>query len=149
MDADLSHSPSKILELAEALKRCDVAIGSRYILGGSLDRQWSLWRKGLSIFGNLYARLILGTPIRDMTSGLRLWRRSTLMAMPLERVRSNGYAFQVEMAYIAYRLGFSFKEIPIYFKEREWGASKMSFQIQVEAALRVWKLLWEYRDLRL
>jgi len=116
--------------------------------GGSLDKDWSFWRKWLSTFGNLYARIILRLPIHDTTGGFRLWRRETLEAMPLERVRSNGYIFQVEMAYIAHKLGFKFKEVPIYFGERRWGKSKMSFNIQKEAALRVWALPHQYRDLK-
>jgi dolichol-phosphate mannosyltransferase len=147
MDADFSHAPEKLLELLEALKDCDMAMGSRYIPGGSLDERWPLWRRGLSAFGNLYARTILGTPVKDMTGGFRIWRRETLLAMPLQRVRSNGYAFQVEMAYLAHRLGYTFKEIPIYFADRRWGQSKMSFKIQVEAALRVWQMRFRYRDL--
>jgi dolichol-phosphate mannosyltransferase len=76
-----------------------------------------------------------------------MWRRDTLAGMPLERVRSNGYAFQVEMAYIACRLGYTFREVPFYFADRQWGQSKMSFQIQKEAAIRVWQMLIEYRNL--
>lgn len=148
MDADFSHPPEVLVELLETLARCDVAMGSRYVSGGSLDREWPLWRKGLSAFGNLYARVILRLPIKDATGGFRVWRRATLLGMPLNRVRSNGYAFQVEMAYIAYRLGFSFREIPFYFGDRRWGTSKMSFDIQIEAARRVWELLVEYRDLK-
>lgn len=147
MDADFSHEPSKVLELVQALKNCDIAVGSRYVSGGALDKNWPFWRKWLSGFGNLYARTILSLPIRDTTGGFRLWRRETLAAMPLERIRSNGYVFQVEMAYVAHRLGFNMKEIPIYFAERQWGQSKMSFRIQMEAALRVWTLPGHYRDL--
>jgi dolichol-phosphate mannosyltransferase len=147
MDADFSHPPEKLVELSESLECCDVTMGSRYITGGSLDVQWPAWRKGLSVFGNLYARLILGLPILDATGGFRLWKRETLLGMPLNRVRSNGYAFQVEMAYLAYKLGYSFKEIPFYFADRRWGQSKMSFAIQLEAARRVWQMLVEYRDL--
>ncbi len=87
-------------------------------------------------------------PLRDVTGGFRVWRSETLSAMPLDRIRSNGYAFQVEMAYVAYRLGFTFKEIPIYFADRRWGLSKMSFRIQREAARRVWQMLYEHRRLR-
>ena len=148
MDADFSHPPEKVVELASALQSCDMALGSRYVPGGSLDENWPFWRKGLSSFGNFYARSILSMPIRDTTGGFRLWRRETLAAMPLERVRSNGYVFQVEMAYVAHRLGFHFREIPIYFAERRFGQSKMSLRIQLEAALRVWTLLWQYRDLK-
>lgn len=148
MDADFSHDPRKVLELVAALETCDVAVGSRYVPGGSLDKDWPFWRKWLSTFGNFYARTILHLPIRDTTGGFRLWRRETLAALPLERVRSNGYVFQVEMAYAAHKLGFQFKEVPIYFAERRWGQSKMSFRIQMEAALRVWALPHQYRDLR-
>jgi len=148
MDADFSHPPEKIIEMVAALEKSDVVIGSRYVPGGKLDESWPLWRKGLSSFGNVYARTILRLPVRDATGGFRIWRRKTLERMPLNRVRSNGYAFQVEMTYIAYRLGFRFGEIPIYFADRRKGNSKMSFRIQVEAAIRVWQLLWEYRDLK-
>ena len=148
MDADFSHPPEKVLELAEALQSCDMALGSRYVPGGKLDEQWPFWRKALSGFGNFYARTILGMSLRDVTGGFRLWRRETLLGMPLERVRSNGYVFQVEMAYVASKLGYKFKEIPIYFADRRWGESKMSFRIQLEAAVRVWQLAGMYRDLK-
>ena len=148
MDADFSHEPAKVVELAKALEKSDIALGSRYIPGGSLDEDWPLWRKWLSTFGNFYARSILRLPIRDITGGFRIWRRETLAAMPLERVRSNGYIFQVEMAYVASKLGFQFKEVPIYFAERQFGQSKMSLRIQIEAALRVWALQRLYRDLK-
>lgn len=123
-------------------------MGSRYVPGGGVDERWPLWRKGLSAFGNLYARAILRFPVRDATGGFRLWRRETLLGMPLERVRSNGYAFQVEMAYLAHRLGYTFREIPFYFADRQWGKSKMSFRIQLEAAIRTWQLLYEYRSVK-
>lgn len=148
MDADFSHPPEKLVELASALEEVDAALGSRYIAGGGVDQRWPLWRKGLSAFGNLYARAILGLPVRDATGGFRMWRRETLLGMPLNRVRSNGYAFQVEMAYLAYRLGFRLREIPFYFADRRWGQSKMSWRIQQEAALRVWQIRFEYRHLR-
>ncbi|MEA4907733.1 MAG: polyprenol monophosphomannose synthase [Chloroflexi bacterium] len=147
MDADFSHPPEKLVELAAALADTDVALGSRYVPGGRLDDNWPAWRKALSGFGNIYARTILGIPLRDVTGGFRLWRRETLYAMPLERIRSNGYVFQVEMAYVAHKLGFRFHEIPIYFADRRWGQSKMNFRIQVEAAVRVWQLAGMYHDL--
>ena len=147
MDADFSHPPEKVVELIETIQSCDMALGSRYVPGGKLDEQWPFWRKALSGFGNFYARTILGMSLRDVTGGFRLWRRETLMGMPLERVRSNGYIFQVEMAYVASKLGYKFKEIPIYFADRRWGESKMSFRIQIEAAVRVWQLAGMYRDL--
>lgn len=148
MDADFSHPPKKILEMAAALKETDIAVGSRYIAGGGLDENWPAWRKGLSSFGNYYARTILNLPIKDGTGGFRLWSRHVLEAMPLDDICSNGYVFQVEMAYVAHRLGFKFIEIPIYFSERQFGASKMSFRIQVEAALRVWQVKWIHRGIR-
>ena len=148
MDADFSHPPEKILELVDNLKDHDIALGSRYIPGGQLDAQWPLWRKGLSSFGNLYAKSILGLTVKDATGGFRAWTRDTMLGMPLSRIRSNGYAFQVEMIYVAQRLGFSVTEVPFYFADRHWGESKMSFKIQLEAAVRVWQMLLEYRDLR-
>lgn len=148
MDCDFSHPPEKILELVQTLANCDMAVGSRYVPGGSLDERWPAWRRGLSAFGNWYARTILGLPMQDVTGGFRLWRNETLRAMPLDRVRSNGYVFQVEMAYVAHRLGFTFREIPIHFADRRWGKSKMSLRIQAEAALRVWALLGRYRNLK-
>jgi dolichol-phosphate mannosyltransferase len=147
MDADFSHPPELLPRLYEILGSSAIAMGSRYVPGGGVDERWSLWRKGLSAFGNQYARVILGLPVKDATGGFRVWRRETLMGMPLERVRSNGYAFQVEMAYLAYRLGFSFQEVPFYFADRQWGQSKMSFRIQREAAIRVWQIRFEYRGI--
>lgn len=148
MDADFSHPVEKIPELYAALQTCDVALGSRYVPGGELDERWPLWRKVLSAFGNWYARTILHLPVHDVTGGFRIWRRETLSAMPLERVRSNGYASQVEMTYLACKLGFKFQEVPFYFADRKWGQSKMSFAIQREAAIRVWQLRRQYRDLK-
>ncbi len=148
MDADFSHPVEKIPELAQALHDCDVVIGSRYVPGGSVDMRWPLWRKGLSAFANLYARTILGLSVHDATGGFRIWSRHTLEGMPFQQVRSSGYAFQVETIYVAQLLGFRLREIPIYFADRRWGTSKMSFQIQKEAALRVWQILFQYRRLR-
>jgi dolichol-phosphate mannosyltransferase len=147
MDADFSHPIEKIPEMVAAIEGCDVVLGSRYVKGGSLDENWPFLRKALSAWGNFYARTILGLPIYDVTGGFRLWRREVLEGIPLERVKSNGYIFQVEMAYIARKLGFHFREVPIYFAERVRGKSKMNFRIQVEAAFRVWFLLGMYRDL--
>ena len=147
MDADFSHPVEKVVELVKTLETTDLVIGSRYVPGGSLDERWPVWRKALSGFGNFYARTILGMKVRDVTGGFRLWRRKTLQGMPLERVRSNGYIFQVEMAFLAHRMGLTFKEVPIYFADRRWGTSKMSFRIQLEAAYRVWLLRGMYKDL--
>lgn len=148
MDADFSHPIEKVPALAEMLQSCDFVIGSRYVRGGSLDEKWPFWRKALSGFGNLYARTILGMRIQDVTGGFKLWRAATLARMPLERVRSNGYIFQVEMNYLAARMGFQAKEVPIYFADRRWGKSKMNIRIQIEAALRTWTLIGMYRDVK-
>lgn len=149
MDADFSHEPAKLVEMAAALEKgADVALGSRYVPGGSVDQQWPLWRKALSAFGNFYARTILGFDLRDVTTGYRLWRTDVLRAMPLERIRANGYIFLVEMAYMAWCLKYCFAQVPIYFADRRFGKSKMSLKIQLEAAFRVWQVRWNFRDLR-
>jgi dolichol-phosphate mannosyltransferase len=148
MDADFSHVPDVLLVMAECLQTCDVVLGSRYVPGGCVDVRWPLWRKGLSAWANFYARTILGLPLHDVTTGYRLWRAETLRGMPLDRISAGGYVFLVEMAYLAYCLEYRFGETPIYFAERRWGKSKMSFKIQAEAALRVWQVWWMYRDLR-
>jgi dolichol-phosphate mannosyltransferase len=148
MDADFSHDPNVLLEMARRLASSDVVIGSRYIEGGSLDDNWPLWRKGLSSFGNFYARTILRSPLHDMTTGFRMWRREALNGMPLDRIRSSGYIFLVEMAYVAYLMGFRISEVPIHFADRRLGKSKMSLKIQMEAAMRIWDVRFHYRDLQ-
>jgi dolichol-phosphate mannosyltransferase len=148
MDCDFSHPPEKLPELIKALETCDIAVGSRYVPGGRLDDKWPLWRKALSGWGNFYARTILGLKQHDVTGGFRLWSIHAVRAMPLDRLRSTGYIFQVECAYVANKLGLTYKEIPIYFAERTEGTSKMSFRIQMEAAFRVWGLPSMYRDLK-
>lgn len=148
MDADFSHDPAALVNMAELLKTHDVVLGSRYTKGGSVDQQWPFWRKSLSAFGNFYAKSILGLPLHDVTTGFRMWRRETLNQMPFERIQSNGYVFLVEMAYLAHCLEFKIGESPIYFADRRWGKSKMSFKIQAEAAMRVWQVWWHYRDLK-
>lgn len=148
MDADFSHDPSVLLEMEKMLETCDMVLGSRYIQGGSVDERWSIWRKGLSAFGNLYARTILHLPLRDVTTGYRMWRRETLQQIPFERIQSSGYVFLVEMAYLTHCLQFKIGEAPIYFADRRWGKSKMSIKIQAEAAFRIWQVWWGYRDLK-
>lgn len=148
MDADFSHDPAKIPEMVRKLESFDMVLGSRYVTGGSVDERWPLWRKGLSAFGNFYARTILGLPPSDVTTGFRLWRAETLSGMPFDRILSSGYVFLVEMAYLTHCLEYRIGEVPIYFAERRSGKSKMSFKIQAEAALRVWFVWWNYRDLR-
>ena len=148
MDADFSHDPAVLTEMARRITSCDIVIGSRYVKGGSLDERWPAWRKLLSAFGNFYARTILSFPLRDVTTGYRMWRREALQNIPLDRIRSNGYIFLVEMIYVAYLMGHKINEVPIYFADRRWGKSKMSLKIQLEAAVRIWDVWWHYRDLR-
>jgi dolichol-phosphate mannosyltransferase len=148
MDADFSHPIDKIPALIEAASQGYIAVGSRYVNGGSVDEKWPFWRKALSRFGSIYARMILWIKLRDVTGGFRFWPSQALKAMPMDRNRSGGYVFQVEMAYVAHRLGFEFKEIPIYFAERLRGTSKMSFKIQIEAAIQVWLLPGRYHEIQ-
>ncbi len=148
MDADFSHDPAALVEMAARLESCDLVLGSRYVPGGRVDERWPLWRKSLSAWGNFYARTILSMSLRDVTTGFRLWRRETLLGMPLDHIRANGYVFMVEMAYLAYCLKYRVGEVPIYFADRRWGKSKMSFRIQIEAAVLVWFMLRTYRELR-
>ena len=142
MDADFSHAPADVPRLLDALADCDVAVGSRYVPGGGVDNRWGLGRFALSRSANAYARTILGLKTRDATAGFKAWRRSALESVDPGRVRSNGYLFQVEMAYISERLGLRVCEVPIFFTERRAGASKMSLRVKFEAAfglLRVWR----------
>jgi dolichol-phosphate mannosyltransferase len=141
MDADFSHSPSYIPTMIEKLKDYDVIVGSRYVRGGKLDEQWEFGRYLLSWFANsLYTRLLLGVRTKDTTAGYKAWRRETLLGIGLDRVHSNGYIFQVEMAYLTERLGFRVLEIPIYFEDRRIGKSKMTMKVKAEAALRTWQV---------
>jgi dolichol-phosphate mannosyltransferase len=147
MDADFSHAPEYLPDFMRQLGEADAVLGSRYTEGGSLDERWGIGRVLLSWFGNAYARSILGLKILDATGGYRVWRRETLVGMPLDSIRSNGYVFQVEMAYVAQRLGYRLVESPIHFEDRRIGQSKMSYRIQVEAAFRVWQVLLLHRRL--
>lgn len=148
MDADFSHDPNALVDMAKLLETNDVVLGSRYTVGGSVDKKWPVWRKWLSAFGNFYARSILGLPLRDVTTGFRMWQSNALKQVPFERIQSSGYIFLVEMIYLAHCLEFKIGESPIYFADRRWGKSKMSFKIQMEAAIRIWQVLWNYRDIR-
>jgi dolichol-phosphate mannosyltransferase len=151
MDCDFSHDPKYIPAMIEKMAGCgcDVVIGSRYIKGGSLDETWGVGRKLLSWWANsVYVRLILHTNAQDATGGFRLWKRAVLEGMDLNRIRSNGYVFQVETIYVAEKLGYTNAEVPIYFADRKAGRSKMSFRIQIEAALRVWQVWARHRHLK-
>jgi glycosyltransferase involved in cell wall biosynthesis len=136
MDADLSHDPADITRLIEATRQAGLAIGSRYVEGGAIEG-WSSSRHLLSLCANRYSRAMLGFPIRDSTSGFRCYRREVLEAVNLESIDSEGYAFQIDLAYRAWKLGFDVVEIPITFKERRAGRSKMSTNIILEGVFRV------------
>ncbi len=145
MDADFSHQPRYLPAMFAALAEADVVLGSRYVPGGGVERAWPWWRKALSRWGNFYARHILGLPARDVTGGFRLWRAALLQRLPLDEIATVGYAFQIELLYLAYRLGARVCEVPIYFPDRKEGRSKLSLAIQLEAAWRVWWMKWHYR----
>jgi dolichol-phosphate mannosyltransferase len=115
------------------------------VAGGSLDAGWSWWRRFLSWWANLYSRFILGLTIRDMTAGFKLWKRSALQGIGLEQIRSNGYTFQVEMAYLCEKLGYQLIEIPIHFEDRRIGQSKLDIPVKIESAWRTWQIRWRYR----
>jgi dolichol-phosphate mannosyltransferase len=148
MDADFSHSPADVPRLLQASEDADLVIGSRYVEGGGLDSDWSWWRRFLSWWANkVWAQLFLGTNVQDATAGFRCWRRATLQGIGLERVRSNGYVFQVEMSYMAERLNYRIVEIPIFFEERRVGRSKMTAGVKFEATWRTVALRWRHRHL--
>jgi dolichol-phosphate mannosyltransferase len=149
MDCDFSHSPNYIPQFLEHIKDYDVVVGSRYVEGGKTDEHWGFGRWLLSWWANsIYTRLLLGCRTRDTTAGFKCWRRETLEGIGLSRIRSQGYVFQVEMAYVTERLGYRVLEIPIYFEDRRIGRSKMSVPIKVEAALRTWEVRRRHCRLR-
>ena len=139
MDADLSHDPACLPSILAALDSHDFVVGSRYVKNGGVIG-WGAIRRLVSRGGGLFARLMLGCPIRDLTGGYNAWRMKTLDLVGLESIISKGYSFLIELKYRAYRKGCTFKEIPIFFKDRELGASKMSKQIFFEAIRNVFKL---------
>ncbi len=142
MDADGSHHPEQLPTLLQAAASADLVLGSRWVYGGKVQN-WSASRKLISRCGNLWARLTLGIPIKDVTGGYRVFRRSTLQRIGLDDVASAGYCFQVDLAWRAIRGGLRVREVPITFTEREHGNSKMNRQIVVEALLRT--TLWGAR----
>ena len=137
MDSDLSHAPEYLPQMLGTLlaSNADVVIGSRYVSGASLAREWSWRRKALSAFANTYVRVLLHLGIRDVTAGFKLWRASALKAIDVASVRSNGYSFQVEMNYRTIKHGLKVVELPIHFVDRAEGESKMSLKVQLESAL--------------
>ena len=136
MDSDFSHDPAYLPRLLEAGGRADLAIGSRYVPGGGVS-DWSALRRAISRGGSAYARLVLGVGVRDLTGGFKCFRREVLEAIDLDSIRSRGYAFQIEMTYRAIQRGFSVAEVPIVFRDRRAGTSKMDRSIVAEAAWRV------------
>jgi dolichol-phosphate mannosyltransferase len=139
MDADFSHRPADLPRLLAAARNAEVVVGSRSVPGGRVVG-WSPLRQLISKGGSHYARLFLGLPIRDCTSGFKCFRRRALEALDLDSLRSNGYAFQVEVNFACHRAGVRFAEVPIVFPDREQGVSKMSWRIVLEAALLVLRL---------
>jgi dolichol-phosphate mannosyltransferase len=142
MDADLSHPPSAIPRMIDTVLTTDasVVIGSRYVAGGAVAENWPWHRKALSAWANFYVNTILRLRTTDATAGFKVWHASTLQAIDVTTVMSNGYAFQVEMNYRVVRQGMRIAEVPIRFCERAEGESKMSLAVQIESALVPWKL---------
>jgi len=136
MDADFSHDPAYVAPMIDLLRKADLVIGSRYAEGGGTEN-WGLARRVISRGGSLYARLALSLPVGDVTGGFKAWRRETLLAVGLDKIRSNGYCFQVEMTYRAFRNGARIRELQIVFADRRVGQSKMSKAIILEAVWRV------------
>jgi dolichol-phosphate mannosyltransferase len=139
MDADFSHDPAYLPRLLEAAKRADLVIGSRYVEGGGISN-WGAVRRGISRGGSTYARLVLGVGVKDLTGGFKCFRREVLEAIDLDSVDARGYAFQIEMTYRALQAGFRVAEVPIVFRERHAGSSKMDSSIVLEAIWRVPRL---------
>jgi dolichol-phosphate mannosyltransferase len=136
MDSDFSHEPAYLPRLLEAAERADVVIGSRYVPGGGVT-DWGPLRRAISRGGSAYAQFVLGLQVRDLTGGFKCFRREVLEALDLDGVRARGYALQVEMTYRAIELGFDVVEVPIVFRDRQAGSSKMSRSIVLEAIWRV------------
>jgi dolichol-phosphate mannosyltransferase len=136
MDADFSHDPRDLPRLIEATREADLALGSRYVPGGGVT-DWGLFRKLLSRGGSWYARVVLRVPVRDLTGGFKCFRRETLEGIDYLDTHADGYGFQIELTYRAIRAGFRVKEVPIVFRDRKEGTSKMSPRIAIEA---VWKV---------
>ena len=139
MDADFSHDPSAIPQFLEAITTNDLVIGSRYIRGISVVN-WPLERLILSYAANKYTHFVTGLPIKDATGGFKCFRREVLEALPLDRIRSDGYSFQIEVNFYCWKKGFRITEIPILFVDRRVGSSKMSKKIVREAAFMIWRL---------
>jgi dolichol-phosphate mannosyltransferase len=139
MDCDFSHDPKYLPHFLKAIQEADLVLGSRYVDGVNVIN-WPMSRLLLSYYANVYSRLVTGLPVKDATSGFKCFRREVLEAIDFDRVKSNGYSFQIEMSFRAWKKGFKIKEIPIVFEDRKVGQSKMSKKIVREAVWMVWKL---------
>jgi dolichol-phosphate mannosyltransferase len=144
MDADFSHDPAVLPNFLDMLKDNDLVIGSRY-KGGVRVLNWDFKRLLLSKFATTYVKIITGLPVTDATSGFKGFSRKVIESIDLDRIMSDGYSFQIEMTYIAYKKGFKIGEVPIVFIDRHAGTSKMSRKIILEALLTVWRLLFRWR----
>ncbi|KAA3616183.1 MAG: polyprenol monophosphomannose synthase [Calditrichaeota bacterium] len=139
MDADLSHNPADVPRILKAMDNFDLVIGSRYLTGVNVIN-WPLSRLILSLWANWYTRTITGLPLQDCTAGFKCFRREVLENIDLDNIRSDGYSFQIELHWFAWKKKYRIKELPIIFTDRESGSSKMSRKVMIEAAFMVWRL---------
>jgi len=147
MDCDFSHSPQFVPKLIEASRNADLVVGSRYVTGAKMDARMGTARYLQSWWANeVYARLILNLRLQDVTSSFRCWQAQSLRGIDLDAIASNGYSFQIEMAYVAEKLGYKIVEVPIHHEERRVGRSKLNLSAKLEAAWRTWEILWRYRN---
>ena len=144
MDSDFSHDPADVPRLVAAAADTDLVLGSRYVAGGGVT-DWGRFRLALSRGGSGYARVLLGMEVRDLTGGFKCFRREVLEGIALDQIGSNGYGFQIELSYRAHVAGFRIREIPIVFRERQVGQSKMTARIALEAVWKVPALRWRVR----
>jgi dolichol-phosphate mannosyltransferase len=147
MDADLSHNPEDLDSLLQGQGSSDLVVGSRYVRGGGIQN-WSFWRRALSKYGNHYARFVTGTPVRDLTSGFVMYHRTILEKILRTGISSRGYAYQIEMKYLAYQQGARIKEVPITFCDRGGGISKLERGVVWEGMVRPWSLRFRGNGLK-
>jgi dolichol-phosphate mannosyltransferase len=141
MDADFSHNPKDLFRLIDHMGRCDVCVGSRYIENAGVIN-WPIWREILSKSASFFVRVVTGMPVYDTTAGFKCFKNTVLRSISLDSIHSDGYSFQIEMHYKAWKAGFKILEIPIIFADRYAGRSKISRRIVIEAFFIVWKLRW-------
>ncbi len=146
MDSDFSHAPRHISDMLAEIESADVVVGSRFVPGGRIDERWETRRYLLSWFANaVYARWLLNLQVHDATSGFKCWRATALRAIDFGELSPGGYSFQLEMAFLAERLGLRVVEIPIYFEDRRIGQSRLPLRSRLSAMLRVWQIRWRHR----